>query len=209
MPALAVADALARATFDPPQLLDIDVEQLAGTAALIAPRRLEPEAAELAQPDPGQDPGHRRLWHPQQLRDLRAREAQPPQRRDRLDALLRRAVVDRLRRRGAIEQTSSPSARRRRTHSPARRSLTSAAAAASASDHPSSTTLRQSNSRFFRLSAALRWSFIRCPPWTEWLRHLSASKEARMNNVLRDYTGHELHDRGDSDDHDHRPQSLW
>jgi hypothetical protein len=36
--------------------------------------------------------------------------------------------------------------------------------------------------------AALRWSFIRCPPWTEWLEHLSASKEARMNNGLRDYS---------------------
>jgi hypothetical protein len=40
----------------------------------------------------------------------------------------------------------------------------------------------------FSVRAALPWSFIRCPPWTEWREHLSASKEARMNNGLRDYT---------------------
>ena len=69
---------------------------------------------------------------------------------------------------GADERSSSPSspsALKRRTHSPARRSLTSAAAAASVSDHLSSTTRRTSSCRFFRLSAALPCSFIRCPPW--------------------------------------------
>ena len=35
------------------------------------------------------------------------------------------------------------------------------------------------------LSSALPCSLIRCPPWSEWLRHLSDSKEARMNNGLR------------------------
>jgi hypothetical protein len=37
----------------------------------------------------------------------------------------------------------------------------------------------------FKLSAALPCSFIRCLLETGWLRHLPASKEARINNVLR------------------------
>src|SRR4051794_34793950 len=60
---------------------------------------------------------------------------------------------------------TAPSTRKRPTHLRAVRSLTSAAAAASVSDHCWSTTLPTSSSRFFRLRAALRWSFIRCPPW--------------------------------------------
>jgi hypothetical protein len=68
------------------------------------------------------------------------------------------------------------------------RSLTSEALAASVSDHPSSITPRQITRRLLSLRAAVPRSFIRCPPWTEWLEHLSASKEARMNNGLRDYS---------------------
>jgi hypothetical protein len=90
---------------NPPQLLDVDVEQLARTLALVAQCRLKPQAAELAEPDPRQDPRHRRLRHPEQLGDLSAGEAQPPQRGDRLDAQLGRAVVDAAGRRRTIQQS--------------------------------------------------------------------------------------------------------
>jgi hypothetical protein len=49
-------DALAGAALDAPKLLDVDVDQLARALAFVALGRLEPEAAELAHPDPGQDP---------------------------------------------------------------------------------------------------------------------------------------------------------
>ena len=41
---------------DAPEFLDVDVDQLARSGALVALDRLESEAAELAHPDPGQDP---------------------------------------------------------------------------------------------------------------------------------------------------------
>jgi hypothetical protein len=40
----------------------------------------------------------------------------------------------------------------------------------------------------FRLRAALAWSFIRCSPLELGGLTPPASKEARMNNVLRDYS---------------------
>src|ERR671929_200054 len=44
------------AVLDAPELLDVDVDQLAGMAALVAVGRLgRLEPRELAQPDPGQD----------------------------------------------------------------------------------------------------------------------------------------------------------
>src|ERR1700740_1716740 len=98
------SDALAGAALDASQLLDVDVDQLAGALALVAPGGLETQASELAHPDPGKDSRDRGERHPEDLGDLRAREAQPPQRRDRLDSLLLGAVRDRIRRRGAVEQ---------------------------------------------------------------------------------------------------------
>jgi len=42
--------------------------------------------------------------------------------------------------------------------------------------------------RLFGQVRALAWSFIRCPPW-DWVALTPpASKEARMNNVVRNYT---------------------
>jgi hypothetical protein len=38
------------------ELLDVDMDQLAGSIALVALRRLLPKSTELAHPDPGQDP---------------------------------------------------------------------------------------------------------------------------------------------------------
>ena len=42
LPAPAAGDPLASPTLDPPQLLDVDVDELAGASALIAPGWLEP-----------------------------------------------------------------------------------------------------------------------------------------------------------------------
>jgi hypothetical protein len=89
-----LAPTLAGAALDAAELLDVDVNELARALALVTLRRLEPEPPELAHPDPRQDPGDRRLRHRQHLGDLGAGHAQPPQRRDHLDAPLVGAVVD-------------------------------------------------------------------------------------------------------------------
>ena len=97
-----VADAPAGAAFDPSELLDVDVDELARPRALVADGLLEPEPAELAHADPGQDPGDRRECHPERLSDLGGSKTQPPQLRDRLDPIHGGAVGDMLRRRRAI-----------------------------------------------------------------------------------------------------------
>src|SRR3989442_372726 len=96
--------ALAGAALDASELLDIDVDQLAGSLALVAPGWLETQASEPAHPDPREDSRDGGERHPDRLGDLGSREAQPPERRDRLDALLLGAVRSRVRRRGAGEQ---------------------------------------------------------------------------------------------------------
>src|SRR5436305_3318056 len=53
--ACAVDDALPSAAVDPSELLDVDVQQLAGTRALVALRGLQPDPAELPDPAPGED----------------------------------------------------------------------------------------------------------------------------------------------------------
>jgi hypothetical protein len=97
-----VADAPACTSLDPAELLDVDVDELARPRALVADRLLEPEPAELAHPNPRQDPGDGRERHSQRLRDLSRREAEPAQLRDHLDPIGRGAVCDMLRCRGAI-----------------------------------------------------------------------------------------------------------
>src|SRR5207248_1785103 len=89
---------------DASKLLDVDVDQLTGPLALVAPRGLKPQATELAHPDPREDARDGRERHAEDLGDLRAREAQSPKRRERLHALLAGAVRDRARRRGAVQQ---------------------------------------------------------------------------------------------------------
>jgi hypothetical protein len=67
------------------------------------------------------------------------------------------------------------------------RSLTPAASAADPSDH-SSSSIRATNSlRLFGQVRALAWSFIRVLLGGGWLAP-PAFKEARMNNVVRNYT---------------------
>jgi hypothetical protein len=89
---------------DASELLDVDMDQFAGALSLIAVRRLHSEPAELAHPDPREDPRDRRERPIEQLGDLRPRKPQPAQRRDHLDRLLAGAVGDHRRRRRAIQQ---------------------------------------------------------------------------------------------------------
>src|ERR671930_2087643 len=69
--AASVAErALAGAAFDSTELLDVDVHELARPRALVAERLLEPELAQHAPAEPGQDPGDRRERHRERLGDL-------------------------------------------------------------------------------------------------------------------------------------------
>ena len=101
----------AGAVLDPSQALDVDVDQLAGSLALLAHRGLEAEASELAHPDSRQDPRDGRERHVEDLGDLRAGN------RNRLKAaiaLTRCSLVRCGIRCGAEERSrnpSSPSAR--------------------------------------------------------------------------------------------------
>jgi hypothetical protein len=109
---------------DPAELLDVDVDELAGPLALVAARRLEAELAEATHPDPLEDAPHRRLWHRQALGDLRPGHPHTAQRGDHLDPFLRGAVRDPAERAGAVKQTrlallpeaASPLARRALAH---------------------------------------------------------------------------------------------
>jgi hypothetical protein len=102
--AQTIADALARPALDPAELLDVDVHELPRPCALVAAGGLEPQPAELAEPDPGQDPRHGGERHPEQLGDLRSAKAQPAQGRDRLNAPVGGAVGHPPGRRGAVAQ---------------------------------------------------------------------------------------------------------
>jgi hypothetical protein len=104
--AQAVTHALSGAALDAPELLDVDVNELAGALALITLGRLEPEPAQTAHPDPGQDPRDRRDRHREQLGDLRASEPEPAQRGDCFDPLLAGAVGHDLGRAAAIQQSA-------------------------------------------------------------------------------------------------------
>ena len=99
----AVTHALAR-DLDPPELLDVDVNQLTGALFLVAPGGLEAQSAEPAHPEPRKDRGDGRQRHRKQLRELGGREAQPAQRSDRGDAVIGGSMGNAFRRRGAVEQ---------------------------------------------------------------------------------------------------------
>ena len=99
-------DPVSDAAADPSELLDVNVEQLTRSLALVAVRRLgRLQTGELAEPDPGQHRGDRRERHRQRLRDLRASETQPTQRSDRGDPLLAGTRRHPGRGRGTIKQT--------------------------------------------------------------------------------------------------------
>jgi hypothetical protein len=137
---------LASARADASELLDVDVEQLAWASSLVVLCGLHAEPAELAHPDPGQDPGHGQERHVERLGDLRTGHPQPSERSDHLEAALIGGFAIST---GAEERSSSPcgpSAQWRVTHLRAVRSLIPAASAAALSDHPAFST-RSINNR--------------------------------------------------------------
>ena len=97
--------ALAGAALDAPELLDVDVDELARPLALVALGRLKPQPAQPAHPDPGQDPRHRRDRHASNSAISGPVNRKPPQRGDRFDPPLVGAVGDQMRRAAAIQQT--------------------------------------------------------------------------------------------------------
>jgi len=94
---------MSRAPFDSHQLLDVDVDQLAGFGSFVAVGRLgRLQTAELAQADPAQDRRDGGGRHPQALGDLGPRHPHAAQGRDRRYAILRGAAGNRARRRAAV-----------------------------------------------------------------------------------------------------------
>ena len=89
----ATGDAMPGAALDPPELLDIDMDQLAWSRALIPLRRLQTKPSQLAQPDPLQDPRDRGDRDVEQISELWGGEPHPPQRRQQLHHWLIGAVV--------------------------------------------------------------------------------------------------------------------
>src|SRR5215213_9987858 len=102
--ALIAGDPLAVTILDATELLDVNMDQLAGTFALVALSGLQAKPAELAHPDPRQDARHRRKRHVEHLGDFGARHPQSSERGDRLDASLVGAIGQVRWRRRAIEQ---------------------------------------------------------------------------------------------------------
>jgi hypothetical protein len=72
----ATEDPLAGAAVDPAELLDVDVNQLAGRGAFIANRGLQAQPAELAHPQSLADRRDRRQRQIEQLTELRRGEPQ-------------------------------------------------------------------------------------------------------------------------------------
>jgi len=69
---LAGGDAVTGALRDPPELPDVDVQQLTRPGSLVALRGLQADAPELADPESGQDSRHGPDRYPEALGDLRA-----------------------------------------------------------------------------------------------------------------------------------------
>jgi hypothetical protein len=92
---------------DPPELLDVEVDELTWALALIAVRRLqrvEPRA--LAETDPLEHCRDGRQRHCKDLGDLGRGHPQAPECLDRLDAIGRRAVRDQVRGAAAVGEAS-------------------------------------------------------------------------------------------------------
>jgi hypothetical protein len=185
IPDHAVAGAAHR---DPAELLDVDVDELARVAAFVAVRRLdrlEPRA--LAEPDPLQPERDRREWQREQLGDLRGRHPQAPQPLDRVHPLLRQPGWAVAGSRGTIEQPPITSAE---TGEPLRRSTDAATGRLGSRrqrplflEHPPAdqqTTARTGPMVSVQLHPVPSLGLVASTP--------PASREARMNNVLRNYT---------------------
>ena len=182
----AAGHALARAALDASELLDVDVDQLARPLALVADGGLQAQRPSLPIPSRVRIPDTVESGHLEQLGDLRAGEPQPAQRGDRLDPALVGAIGDDLGRRGPIQQpglalgpvASDPLEQVR---------AGSSAAAAALSDQPCSITRKPS----VAAASMQRRVSVQLHPVSSLelgASHHPASKEARMNNLLRNYT---------------------
>src|SRR5205085_7818153 len=89
----------------PSEVLEVEADELARRAGLVAPRLLEPEPTQPAHAEPAQDRRDGRGRHHEQLRDLGSSHPQHTQSGNRLQPLRRRAVRDPPRRRRTIAQT--------------------------------------------------------------------------------------------------------
>src|SRR5207244_12298891 len=175
----AMAGAKAR---DPPERLDVDVDELAGMAALIAIGRLRRvEPGTLAESDPLEPTRHRRERQRQDLSDLGGGHAQLAQRADRFDPRRRQLARRALRPRRAIEQARLALRAEPRQPAPDR-ALADAGGRGRRRHRP---VLDQHP--LDKQPAAIRTGAritVELHPVSSlglsWLRHLSASKGARM-----------------------------
>src|SRR5262249_25494067 len=90
---------------DAPELLAVDMDQLAGPLALVTHNHwLWFERRQLAQTEPPQDRTHRRDRHAKLAGDRRPTHPLPPQRRELTDPLRAHAMLATTRRRTAVVQ---------------------------------------------------------------------------------------------------------
>jgi hypothetical protein len=92
---MPATDAPASSADDPPELVHVEVDELTRPRPLVAQRGLETETTEPAEPEPGQDPRHRRERHRQRLGDLSRRHPQPAERHDHREPLSSGAMATR------------------------------------------------------------------------------------------------------------------
>jgi hypothetical protein len=147
---------------DPRQLLDVDMDELAGMAALVAVGRLG-SSSRLSLPSPMRrsttdtvESGIRSAW-------LISAAVNRSRRRIAI-ASTRSPLVAWGERQGRDERSTSPaspSARKRATHFDAVRALTPTASAAAVNPHPCSSTRATNNRRLRGHVRALACSFIR------------------------------------------------
>ena len=129
------------------ELFDIDMDELAGTLALVTPPRLGGlKCLQAIEPQPPQDAENRCSRDTGFARDLRSGPALTPQRLDARDGL----GVGRRKRCGGEERSckpATPSARNRATHLRTVRGQTPTASPTASGVCPSSTTRRAMASR--------------------------------------------------------------
>jgi hypothetical protein len=168
-PAVAgiAGDAVAN-RLDAAELLDIDMDQLAGPLALVAHRRwFRFERRQPAQPDPAQELAHRRDRHAELPRDRRAAQPLSPQPLDLDNPLGRGAVPAALWRRTVISQgrrTATEIAGQPMVGAAGGQSDSPAARAASGTLQPCCVMRSTNKSRPCGVSRAFLWTFIRSVP---------------------------------------------
>jgi hypothetical protein len=172
---------------DAPQLLDIHVHEVARVTALVAIRGLRGSSLERF-------PSPMRRNHKDTVESgiASTSEISAAVMRSRRSASIistRRGDKRAGLRRGRQQRSSSSRspARYRATHFEAVPTLQPAASAAHCSVHASSSTRRHNRRRLLGQVRWLAWSFIRCPPLELVASTPPASREARMNNVIRNY----------------------